>query len=88
MNEDFDLYAPVFDLRVRCSCGAQTIVVWDRSALDYVPLADGWTWTPGPYYTCGAPGHRQVDSVLLRVDHRNGLAALEHGLPISVGHSR
>lgn len=38
-----------------------------------IPLAEGWTWSPGALYTCGTPGHRQAASEPVRPDRRNGL---------------
>jgi hypothetical protein len=74
--DDVEHRALVDRLRVRCSCRAETVVVWDKGELDYLPLGLGWRWSSGDLFTCGAPGHRQASSEPILTERRNGFAAV------------
>lgn len=76
MSDDLDLYAPEFNLHVRCSCGAETIVVWDTGELDYVPLDPTWQRSPTALYSCGSAGNYQRSSEQIALGKRNALRPL------------
>ena len=75
-RDDVDLYTPGFTWRTRRSCGCETVVVWDRDALDYVALDPEWRWTSDAHFSCGAPGHAQASSEAIVRERRNGLEVM------------